>query len=110
MLLHYTDILKTAFSPGPSMGLFQFTRMPFGLTGTLSSFQRLMNKIFCNLPFVTTYKDDILVHSENEEQHKCHLQQVFQKLEESGLTFQGKKCHFGMTQFSYLGHLFQPVE
>ena len=65
-----------------------------------------MKKIFRNLPFVTTYIDDILVHSANEEQHKYHLQQVFQKLEESGLTLRGKKCHFGMTQVSYLGHLF----
>ena len=63
-------------------------------------------KDFRNLPFVTTYIDDILVHSANEEQHKYHLQQVFQKLEESGLTLRGKKCHFRMTQVSYLGHLF----
>ena len=86
MPVHDTDIPKTAFCPGPSMGLFQFTRMPFGLTGAPSSFQRLMNKIFRDLPFVTTYIDDILVHSANEEQHEYHLQQVFQKLEESGLT------------------------
>ena len=46
------------------------------------------------------------MHSANKEQHKHHLQQVFQKLEESGLTMQGKKCHFGMTQVSYLEHLF----
>ena len=44
------------------------------------------------------------MHTANEEQHKYHLQQVFQKLEESGLTLQGKKCHCGMTQVSYLGH------
>ncbi len=27
-----------AFCPGPDMGLFQFTRMPFGLSGATSSF------------------------------------------------------------------------
>ena len=103
MPVHDTDVPKTALCPGPDMGLFQFTKMPFGLTGTLSSFQRLMNKIFLDITFVTIYTDNILVHSANEEQHKY---QVFQKLEESGLTLQGKKCHFGMTQVSYLGHLF----
>ena len=72
------------------MGLFQCTRMPFGLTGTPSSFQRSMNKIFHNLHFVTTYLDDILVHSANEEQCKYTVQQVFQKLEESSLTLGGK--------------------
>ena len=73
MPVNEADIPKTAFCP---TGLFQFTRMPFGLTGAPSSFQRLMNKIFRDLPFVTTYIDDILVHSANEEQHKEHLQQV----------------------------------
>ena len=67
--VHDTDIPKTALCPGPCMGLFKFTRMPFGLTGAPSSFQRSMNKIFRNLPFVITYIDDILVHSANEEQH-----------------------------------------
>ena len=45
------------------MGLFQFCRMPFGLTGAPSTFQRMMNKIFRGLPFVTVYVDDVLVHS-----------------------------------------------
>ena len=77
---------------------------------TLDLQSALMNILSCNLPFVITYMDDMLVHTANEEQHKYHLQQVFQKLEESDLTLQGKNCHFGMTQVSYLGHLFQSVE
>ena len=65
-----------------------------------------MNKIFRDLPFITTYIDDILVHSASKEQHKDHLQQVFQRLQESRLTLRGRKCHFGMTQIAYLEHLF----
>ena len=48
------DCLKTAFCSGPGMGLFQFSCMPFGLTGAPSTFQRLMNQIFRGLPYVTT--------------------------------------------------------
>ena len=90
------DREKTAFCPGPDMGLFQFCRMPFGLTGAPSTFQRMMNKIFRGLSFVTVYVDDVLVHSATAEQHRNHLRQVFQRLREAGLTLKGKKvphCH-----------------
>ena len=88
------------------MGLYEFRRMPFGLTGAPSSFQRLMDKIFRGLSFVTTYVDDILVHSADVEEHSHHLQEVFQRLADAGLTLRGKKCHIGMKEVSYLGHVF----
>ena len=74
--VHPDDYEKTAFCPGPGIGLFQFRCMPFGLTGSLGSFQRLMSKIFRGLPFVTTYIDDVLIHSINREMHKTDLEQV----------------------------------
>ena len=64
------DQEKTAFSPGPGMGLFQFKRMPFGLCGASSIFQRLMNIVMRGLPFVTTYQDGVLIHSPSEDTHK----------------------------------------
>jgi len=100
------DRAKTAFCPGPDMGLFQFCRMPFGLTGAPSTFQRMMNKIFRGLPFVTVYVDDVLVHSATAEQHRAHLQQVFQRVREAGLTLKGKKCQVAMSAVHYLGHIF----
>lgn len=100
------DRAKTAFCPGPDMGLFQFCCMPFGLTGAPSTFQRMMNKIFRGLPFVTVYVDDVLVHSTTIEQHRVHLRKVFQRLREAGLTLKGKKCHVAMSEVRYLGHVF----
>lgn len=47
----------------------QFRRMPFGLTGVPSTFQRLIGKVLRGLPFVTIYVDEILVHSATEQQH-----------------------------------------
>ena len=88
------------------MGLFEFTRMPFSLTGAPSSIQRLMDKLFRDLPYVTTYIDDVLVHSSSEELHIQHLQEVLRRLKAARLTLRGKKCHIGMTEVPYLGHVF----
>ena len=97
------DIEKTAFSPGPGMGLYQFNRMPFGLTGAPGSFQRLMDKIMRGLPFVSTFIDDILVHSPDAEIHVDHLRQVFQRLADADLTVRGRKrC----IEVPYTGNVF----
>ena len=104
--VHPQDRHKTAFYPGPGMGLFQFKCMPFGLTGAPSSFQRLMNQLFREVPFVTVYIDDILIHSANKEQHAQHLRQVFDLLSDANLTLRGSKCHLAMSKVSYLGHVF----
>ena len=97
------DYAKTAFCPGPGMSLFQ---LPFGLTGAPSSFQQLMDKIFRGLPFVTTYLDDILIHSTNIAAHEEHLCQFFHRIQNAGLNLRGRKCHIGMHKVSYLGHIF----
>ena len=102
-----SDKEKTAFCPGPGMGLFQINRMPFGLMGAPSSFQRFMDKIFRGLSFVSIYLDDIFIHSPDEKAHKAHLQEVFSRLSEAGVTLHGKKYRIGMMSVTYLGHVFQ---
>ena len=104
--VHPQDYEKTAFCPGPGMGLYQFRRMPFGLTGAPSSFQRVMDAIFRGLPFVTTYIDDVLIHSSSKQEHLDHLRQALARLKQAGLTLRGKKCHLGMAKVTYLGHVF----
>ncbi|KAL5491894.1 hypothetical protein EMCRGX_G017263 [Ephydatia muelleri] len=101
-----SDVEKTAFCPGPGLGLFHFKRMPFGLTGAPGSFQRLMDKVLRGLNFVTTYLDDVLVHSKTKDEHIKHLNAVFSRLKNAGLTLRGSKCHIGHDKVYYLGHVF----
>ena len=100
------DQEKTAFCPGPGMGLHESCCMPFGLSGAPGSFQRLMDKVLHGLPFVVIYLDDILIYSTDANQHADHLRQVISRLQAAGLTLQGTKCHIGMYSVSYLGHQF----
>ena len=88
------------------MGLYEFCRMPFGVTGGPSSFQRLMDKVLHGLSFVTSYIDDVLIHTSSMELHQSHLHLVFNRLAEAGLTLRGSKCKIGLDKVQYLGHIF----
>jgi hypothetical protein len=63
-------------------GSFEFLVMPFGLCNAPTTFCTLMNDVF--RPFldksVVVYLDDIVVFSENMEDHKRHLEEVFEAL------------------------------
>ena len=65
-----------------------------------------MDCVLRGLSFATTYIDDVLVFSPTPEQHVYHLEQVFQRLQEAGLTLRGVKCQIGMSKVCYLGHIF----
>eukprot|EP00731_Ephydatia_muelleri_P034136 Em0048g12a len=96
------DKHKTAFA-APS-GLFQFTRMPFGLKGAPATFQRLVDRVLQGLEeFSGAYIDDIIVFSKLWTDHIRHLQVVLGRLQLAGLTVKISKCHFGVTACSYLG-------
>ena len=88
------------------MGLLQFCRMPFGLSGAPGFFQHLMDKILQGLLYVTIYLDDIFFHSADEGTHKAHLMEVFDRLATAGVALQDKNCRIDMTSVAYLGHIF----
>ena len=93
-----SDRAKTALRPGPGLGFFQFYKMPIGLSGAPASFQRLMDTILRDLPFVTTYLDDVLIHSPSIEEHESHLKVIFDRLQSAGLTPCGGKCSISVCQ------------
>src|ERR1051325_7895968 len=65
-------------------GLFEYTRMPYGLRNAAQTFQRFMDSVLRGLPFCWAYLDDLLIASSSPEQHKSHLQAVFTRLQEFG--------------------------
>ena len=55
--------------------------------------------------FVLVYLDDILVFSNNKDEHESHLRKVFGRLCEHKLLAKLKKCEFGNTHMKYLRHV-----
>ena len=53
--------------------------------------------------FVLTYYDDILIDSATEELYKEHLQQIFARLQGTGLTLHG---HIGIPQVYHVENMF----
>lgn len=78
-----SDVPKTAITT--PFGLFEFTKMTFGLCIAAQTFQRLINNIFRGLEYVFPYIDDICVSSQSDTEHREHLKEVFRRLEENGL-------------------------
>jgi Reverse transcriptase (RNA-dependent DNA polymerase) len=86
-------------------GLFEFVRMPFGLKNAGMTFQRMMDAISADLPFMFIYLDNVLIASRSEEEHQHHLRLVFQLLSRNGLLLNVAKCVLAAYSIDFLGHL-----
>jgi len=102
------DAAKTAFVT--HQGLYEWTCMPFGLTGAPVTFQRMMDTVLAGLKWQTclVYLDDVVVFSRTFDEHLSSLRQVFDRLYEAGLKLKPSKCFFCCTELLYLGYLITP--
>ena len=99
------SIAKSAFViPG---GKYEWTRMPFGLAGSPSTFQRLMDVLLSGLLYEVclVYLDDIIIYSSTVEEHLERLKLVLNKLREANLKLKPSKCKFFRKELKYLGHV-----
>ncbi len=55
--------------------------------------------------FCTTYLDDILIYSDNELEHEHHVKRVLERLRNTSLQIDLKKCEFYVTWTKYLGFI-----
>jgi len=81
--------------------------MSFGLANAPAYFMYLMNSVF--MPeldkFVVVFIDDILVYSENQQDHAEHLRVVLTRLREHQLYAKFSKCEFWLNKVPFLGHI-----
>jgi hypothetical protein len=95
------DIPKMTFSTHE--GHYEFFVIPFGLCNAPSTFQSLMNHVFCH--FVLVFFDDILIYSKTWSSHLSHVNQVLHLLSKNRLLLKQSKCSFGALEVEYLGHI-----
>jgi len=106
--MHPNSREKTAFVT--HNGLYEFVTMPFGLSNSGASFQRLMGHILRGLEyrFALIYIDDIIIFSKSIDRHLVHLEEVFRRLRDANVKLNPKKCSFVKRRVEYLGHVVTP--
>ena len=105
MEIDESDQHKTAFTT--PMGLYEYTKMPYGLCNSPATFQRLMRIVFREEmnQKVLIFLDDIIIYSSTIEEHFERLALVFQRLASHGLKVEPTKCYLFQKSVSYLGQI-----
>ena len=81
--------------------------MFFSLTNAPTALMDLMNRLFVNYldSFVVVFIDDILINSNDEDDHMGHLRVVLQTLSQYQWYSKYSKCDFLLRSVNFLRHI-----
>ncbi|XP_054267292.1 uncharacterized protein LOC128989427 [Macrosteles quadrilineatus] len=87
--------------------LFQFRRIPFGVTNGVACFQKTMDQIIRKekLNGVYAYLDDLTVYGKDQKDHDENLRTFLDAVTKYGLVINNEKSKFNQTSITLLGHL-----
>jgi hypothetical protein len=87
-------------------GQFQWTRTPFGMRSSGTTFVRGVKEILRPIrDFTKSYVDDMAVHSDSWDLHLRHITEYLTAIRTSGLTLSLKKCEFANSEIKFVGHI-----
>ncbi|MBW0465064.1 hypothetical protein O181_004779 [Austropuccinia psidii MF-1] len=89
------------------MGIYECTRIPFGIKNAPAHFQRMMETIVQEEileGWMVVYIHDIIIYSETWEDHAPHIYRVLTKLTPINLKNSLKKSSFGQQELFAPGH------
>lgn len=86
--------------------LYQFKRIPFGVTNGVSAFQRTINKIISDegLEGTFAYIDDVTIGGIGKHDHDKNLNRFMEVAKKYNLTLNLDKCSFSQDSISILGY------
>ena len=105
MQLELTENSKSLLTVNTEKGLWQYQRLPFGVSTAPGIFQNVMDQVLNGLEGVCCYLDDILISSPDEVSHMKMLDEVLGRLARHNIKANRAKCVFKVTSLEYLGHV-----
>lgn len=105
--IHLTENSKHLTAFITPFNLYQFKRLPYGISCGSAVLTNLMQKLFGDLRFkgLFFYLDDLIIYTDTLENHWKLLDEVFCRLKRSNLTVNPQKCNFAANKINFLGHL-----
>ena len=88
-------------------GNYHYKVMPFELKNAMSTYQRMMTKIFVPQlgKNIEVYIDDMVMKSKVVSEHVGNLGNIFEILKRHKLCFNASKCSFGIGSGKFLGYM-----
>ena len=99
-----SDEARKFLTMNTPLGLYEPTRLPFGLSSATAIIQERMDKILEGIPMTVCRVDDICISGKTPEEHMENVSRVVKRLEEAGFRCRLEKCLFYQDQVIYLGH------
>lgn len=93
--------------------LFQFTRLPFGVTNAVPCFTRIIRQFIekHKLKKAEAYLDDVMIGGTTQSEHDQNLKRwnlkFLEAAKEANLTLNMAKCAFGLQKINFIGHILE---
>ena len=90
--------------------LFRYKCLIFGAKNAFENFKKIVetnitHDMCSTCDDVFKIGNDIISHATNQDEHLQQLRKVFDKIRETGLKLNFKKCEFGKSSINYMGHI-----
>ena len=108
MPLKDEDKPYTAFQARGS--LYQFTRLPFGITNGVACFQREMMKFVDenDLEASFPYFDNVTICGKDQEDHDANLEHFLEAAKRKNLCYNTEKCILSTRRLPVFGYIIRP--
>lgn len=102
--LEVSDSSKQFLTVNTHLGLFQYTRLVYGISSAPAIFQSVMDEVLKGLKGVCCYIDDVLITGCSEKECTSRVEAVLSRLNEYGFKLKEEKCEFLKQSVTFLGH------